>query len=96
VRTIIMIPIIITLAKALGWNPIAFALPAALCIDWVVGLPISGKPNVVLYSTNLYSVGDNFKYGMVTCTIGVALLVLMAMTVFPWIGLTPDFWAVHK
>ena len=38
VRTLILLPIIITMAKALGWPPIAFALPAALCIDWVVGL----------------------------------------------------------
>ena len=94
VRTIIMLPIIITLAKALGWNPVSLALPAALCIDWVVGLPISGKPNVILFSTNQYSVVDNFKYGMVTCTVGVLLLVLFAFTWFPWIGLTPDFWAV--
>jgi len=94
VRTIIMLPIIITLAKALGWNPISLALPAALCIDWVVGLPISGKPNVIMFSTNQYSVVDNFKYGIVTCTIGVLLLVLFAFTWFPWIGLTPNFWAV--
>lgn len=93
VRTIIMMPIIIVLAKALGWNPLSFALPAALCIDWVVGLPISGKPNVILYSTNLYSVGDNFRYGIVTCTVGMLLLVLFGMTFFHWIGLTPDFWA---
>ncbi len=94
VRTLIMLPIIISLAKALGWNPISFALPAALCIDWVVGLPISGKPNVILFSTNQYSVVDNFKYGMLTCTIGVVLLVVSAMTWFHWIGLTPSFWAV--
>ena len=94
VRTIIMLPIIITLAKALGWNPISLALPAALCIDWVVGLPISGKPNVIMFSTNQYSVVDNFKYGIVTCTVGVLLLVLFAFTWFPWIGLTPNFWAV--
>jgi anion transporter len=94
VRTLIMLPIIITLAKSLGWNPISFALPAALCIDWVVGLPISGKPNVILFSTNQYSVVDNFKYGMATCTVGVVLLVLSAMTWFHWIGLTPGFWAV--
>ncbi len=93
VRTLIMLPIIISLAKSLGWNPLSFALPAALCIDWVVGLPISGKPNVILFSTNQYSVGDNFKYGMVACTVGVILLVLSAMTWFQWIGLTPDFWA---
>jgi anion transporter len=94
VRTLILMPIIITLAKALGWSPISFALPAALCIDWVVGLPISGKPNVILFSTNQYSVIDNLKYGLVTCTIGFLLLVGSAATWFHWIGLTPAFWAV--
>lgn len=94
VRTLIMMPIIITLAKALGWNPVSFALPAALCIDWVVGLPISGKPNVVLFSTNQFSVTDNFKYGMLTCTIGVVLLVVSAATWFHWLGITPAFWAM--
>lgn len=96
VRTLILMPIIITLAKALGWNPLAFALPAALAIDWVVGLPISGKPNVILFSTNQYSVIDNLKYGLVTCTIGVILLVVSAMTWFHWLGLTPSFWAVSQ
>lgn len=94
VRTLILMPIIIMLAKALGWNPLAFALPAALAIDWVVGLPISGKPNVILFSTNQYTVLDNLKYGLVTCTVGVILLVVSAMTWFHWIGLTPHFWAV--
>jgi di/tricarboxylate transporter len=94
VRTLIMLPIIITLAKALGWSPISLALPAALCIDWVVGLPISGKPNVILFSTNQFTVSDNFKYGMLTCTIGVAILVLSGATWFHWLGITPSFWAV--
>ena len=94
VRTLIMIPIIITMAKALGWNPVSLALPAALCIDWVVGLPISGKPNVILFSTNQFTVGDNFKHGMLTCTIGVIILVLSGATWFHWLGITPAFWAV--
>jgi di/tricarboxylate transporter len=90
----IMIPIIIGLSRTLGWDPRALALPAALCIDWVVGLPISGKPNVILFSTNQYSVIDNLKYGLITCTIGFLLLVGSAATWFHWIGLTPAFWAV--
>lgn len=91
VRTMIMIPIVITLAKTLGWSPMSLALPAALTIDWVVGLPISGKPNVILFSTNQYSVIDNFKYGFTTCTIGVVLLVASAATWFQWLGVTPPF-----
>ena len=94
VRTIILVPIIITLAKSLGWSPLSLALPAALCIDWVVGLPISGKPNVILFSTNQYTVGENFRYGMLTCTLGVVILVLSGATWFHWLGITPSFWAV--
>lgn len=96
VRTMIMIPIIITLTRSLGWDPVSFALPAALCIDWVVGLPISGKPNVILFSTNQYSVMENFKYGMTTCTIGVVLLVVSAATWFHWLGITPAFWSLPR
>jgi solute carrier family 13 (sodium-dependent dicarboxylate transporter), member 2/3/5 len=96
VRTMIMIPIIITLARSLGWDPVSFALPAALCIDWVVGLPISGKPNVILFSTNQYSVMENLRYGVTTCTIGLVLLVASAATWFHWIGLTPSFWALPQ
>lgn len=93
VRTMIMIPIIITLAKTLGWSPMSLALPAALTIDWVVGLPISGKPNVILFATNQYSVVENFKYGVATCTIGVLLLVVSGATWFHWLGVTPSFLA---
>jgi di/tricarboxylate transporter len=96
VRTMIMIPIIITLTRSLGWDPVSFALPAALCIDWVVGLPISGKPNVIMFSTNQYSVMENFKYGMMTCTIGVVLLVASAATWFHWLGVTPAFWSLPQ
>ena len=96
VRTMIMIPIIITLTRSLGWDPVSFALPAALCIDWVVGLPISGKPNVIMFSTNQYTVTENFKYGMTTCTIGVVLLVLSAATWFHWLGVTPAFWSLPQ
>jgi solute carrier family 13 (sodium-dependent dicarboxylate transporter), member 2/3/5 len=96
VRTMIMIPIIIGLSRTLGWDPRALALPAALCIDWVVGLPISGKPNVLLFATNQFTVGENFRYGMLTCTIGLVLLVVSAATWFHWLGITPSFWAVAR
>ena len=70
VRTVIMIPAIILLARRLGWDPASLALPAAFTIDWVIGLPISGKPNVILFGTNQYSVRDNLRYGLAVCTVG--------------------------
>jgi sodium-dependent dicarboxylate transporter 2/3/5 len=91
VRATIMIPLIIPLARQTGWNPVSLALPAAFAIDWVVGLPISGKPNVVLFATGQYSVLDNLKFGLAACTIGYALLLLGGATWFHWMGITPSF-----
>lgn len=93
VRATIMIPLIITLARQIGWEPVSLALPAAFAIDWVVGLPISGKPNVILFATGQYSVIDNLKYGVAACTIGFLLMILGALTWFHWMGITPSFWA---
>jgi anion transporter len=94
VRTVIMMPAIILLARGLGWSPVSLALPAAFTIDWVVGLPISGKPNVILFGTNQYSARDNLVYGLAVCTLGYALLMLAGATWFHWLGLTPAFGAL--
>ena len=91
VRTVIMIPTIILLARGLGWEPANLALPAAFTIDWVIGLPISGKPNVILFATNQYSARDNLKYGLAVCTVGYVLLLIAGATWFHWLGLTPAF-----
>ena len=94
VRTVIMIPAIILLARRLGWDPVSLALPAAFTIDWVIGLPISGKPNVILFATDQYSARDNLRYGLIVCTGGYLLLLLAGATWFHWLGLTPAFSAL--
>ena len=91
VRTVIMVPAIILLSRRLGWDPASLALPAAFTIDWVIGLPISGKPNVILFATGQYSARDNLRYGLVVCTAGYLLLLLAGITWFHWLGLTPAF-----
>lgn len=95
VRTVIMIPLVILTARGLGWDPVSLALPAAFTIDWVIGLPISGKPNVILYATNQYTARDNLKYGLAVCTGGYILLLVAGATWFHWLGITPAFSATH-
>jgi di/tricarboxylate transporter len=95
VRTVIMIPLIILLARGLGWTAASLALPAAFTIDWVIGLPISGKPNVILFGTGQFSVRDNLRYGLTVCTAGYLLLLLAGATWFHWLGLTPAFGTTH-
>ncbi len=93
VRTVIMIPAIILMSRGLGWSAASLALPAAFTIDWVIGLPISGKPNVILFGTNQYSARDNLKFGLAVCTLGYMLMLLAGATWFHWLGLTPSFGA---
>ena len=88
-RTVIMIPIVIGIAKHLGFSPLSLALPAAFTIDWVIGLPISGKPNLIIFTTGQYSVLDQLKYGFVMTTVGVILLVIAGFTWFRFLGITP-------
>ncbi len=88
-RTIIMIPVVIAIAQQLGFPAVSLALPAAFTIDWVIALPISAKPNVILFSTGQYSVLDNLKYGLTVATIGIIVLTIAGMTWFRWLGITP-------
>lgn len=88
-RTIILIPFIIAMANHLGISPLALALPAAFTIDWVIGLPISAKPNVILFTTGQYSVLDNIKYGILVATIGVVFYAVAGLTWFRVLGITP-------
>lgn len=89
IRTIILIPMIIAIANRLGFNPVALALPAAFTLSWVVTLPISGKPNVLFYGTNQYSIGDNLLSGLAVCAIGTALFILAGLTLYRAIGIVP-------
>ena len=90
-RTIIMIPFVIGIAQQLGWNPVWLALPSAFTIDWVIGLPISGKPNVIFLTTGQYSVLDNVKYGAVMTVVAILLFWVFGFTWFRALGVTPGF-----
>lgn len=96
VRTVILVPLIILTARGLGWDPVSLALPAAFTIDWVIGLPISGKPNVILFGTRQYSAMDNLRYGLAVCTVGYVLMLIAGATWFHWLGITPPFSALPQ
>lgn len=88
-RAVIMLPLVIGIAQQLGFRAVSLALPVAFTLDWVIGLPISAKPNLILFSTGQYSVLDNIKFGFVMTTIGIVLLTIAGMTWFRVLGITP-------
>uniref|UniRef100_A0A9E7ZLQ3 DASS family sodium-coupled anion symporter n=1 Tax=Bosea sp. NBC_00436 TaxID=2969620 RepID=A0A9E7ZLQ3_9HYPH len=84
VRTTIMIPAFIALAKTLGMNPETLALAASFTLTYTITLPPHSKVNTIYFATGYFTVLDQLKYGLITCFIGA---VLIALSVFTWFRL---------
>jgi anion transporter len=89
-RSMIFIPIAIGVAIRFGFPIMSLAFPVALLIEHVYVLPFNSKPSLLLYSTNMYSMTDAFIYGIFMQIIAWGISILMAMTYFKWLGITPD------
>ncbi len=89
-RAMIFVPIAIGVAMRFDFSIMSLAFPVALLIEHVYVLPFNSKPALLLYSTNHYSWSDTFKFGIVMQIIAWGVSILMAMTYFKWLGITPD------
>jgi anion transporter len=89
-RSMIFIPIAIGVAVRFGFPILSLAFPVALLIEHVYVLPFNSKPALLLYSTDMYSMTDAFKYGITMQIIAWIVSIAMAMTYFKWIGITPN------
>lgn len=87
VRTVILIPAIIGLAKITGHNPVALALPAAFTIADSITLPPNCKPNLIFYSTGQFSVLNQLTYGLIVLFGKWVLMCIAALTWFKWVGM---------
>ncbi len=87
VRTAIVIPIVIALAKSMGISPISLALSAAFTMTWTITLPPHCKPNLIFYGTGYFSIPQQLLYGIAVCLVGAALLILAGPTWFVFLGI---------
>lgn len=87
VRTIILIPTIIGIANATGYNPVALALPAAFCIADTITLPPHSKVNLIYYGTGYFTVLEQMLYGVLVLLAKWAIMVVAALTWFKIIGI---------
>jgi len=89
-RTMIFVPIAIGVANRFGFEVLSLAFPVAMLIEHVYVLPFNSKPALLLYSTNHYSWTDTFKFGITMQLVAWGMSILMAMTYFRWLGITPN------
>lgn len=91
-RTIILFPIIITIANRYGWDLVGFCLPMTFVINQVYVLYFNSKPANISYLTDQYSSWDSFKYGMIQLIIIWLLLILWTNYVMPLMGFNSRLW----
>jgi anion transporter len=89
-RALIFVPIAIGIAQKFGFSVISLALPVAFLIEHVYVLPFNSKPAALLYVTDHYSMTDSFKYGFTMMMLAWIISIVMAMTFYRWLGITPD------
>lgn len=86
VKTTILIPSIIALAKTLGMDPVTLALAASFTLTYTITLPPHSKVNTIYFASGYFSVLEQMKYGLVTCFIGALVISFAIFTWFQFLG----------
>lgn len=86
VKTTILIPAIIALAKTLGMDPVTLALAASFTLTYTITLPPHSKVNTIYFSSGYFSVLDQMKYGLITCFVGATVISIAIFTWFQILG----------
>lgn len=86
VRTTILIPSIIALAKTLGMDPVTLALAASFTLTYTVTLPPHSKVNTIYFASGYFSVIEQMKYGLITCFISATIISISIFTWFQILG----------
>jgi len=87
VRTIILIPAIVSIAKVAGVNPVALALPASFMIADTITLPPHSKVNLIYYSTGSFTVLEQMIYGILVLLAKWGIMLLASFTWFKIVGI---------
>jgi sodium-dependent dicarboxylate transporter 2/3/5 len=86
-----MAPVVISIAKSTGENPIALTIAAALASSMAFMLPVGTPPNALVYGTGYIKLRDMIKAGFILDILGwlftVGILVIFGWWIFGVISL---------
>jgi len=77
VRTTILIPAVIALAKQLGMDPVSLALACSFAISCTITLPPHSKVNTLYFGTGYFDVKDELNFGLISCFIASVSICLV-------------------
>lgn len=84
-----MIPIVISVLTAVqtpGINPVGMTMLLQFVVSFGFILPVNAPQNMIAYGTDTFEARDFVRTGFVLTLAAVALLVVFALTYWPWMG----------
>ena len=89
--TTMMVPIMISIARTTGENPVTLAVATALAASMAFMLPVATPPNALVYSTGYVQLKDMVRGGLILDLLGwlftVGILVVFGVWLFGVVGL---------
>jgi sodium-dependent dicarboxylate transporter 2/3/5 len=82
--TNIAIPIVISMAQAVGINPIIPAVASGLAASVAAVLPVSTPPNAIVYASGRVSITDMIKYGLLMDLTAVTVVPTLVLLIVPF------------
>ncbi len=70
-----------------NFNPVGIALLQAFVISFGYILPVNAPQNMLAFGTGGYTAKDLMKVGIPITIVGVALIAILALTYWQWVGL---------
>lgn len=82
--TNIAIPIVISMAQAVGINPVIPAVAAALAASVAAVLPVSTPPNAIVYASGRVTITEMMKYGLLMDVTAITLVPALVLLIAPY------------
>jgi sodium-dependent dicarboxylate transporter 2/3/5 len=83
--TSMMLPVLIGIAKASGYDPTSTALITTFAASHAFMLPVSTPPNAMAYGTRMIRIHDMIRLGFRLDLLGYVVLVVAGVTIVPWV-----------
>ena len=78
--TEMILPVVGSMAVAIGVNPLLLMIPATLSASCAFALPVATPPNAIVFGSGRVRMGDMVRGGLILNAIGVVLITLAVYT----------------
>jgi len=79
----IAIPVVISIAKAAGVDPVAPAIATCLAMSTGLAFPVSTPPNAIVYASGQVPITKMVRYGVVVGLVGILVVPVLVLILVP-------------